>query len=249
MNELRLYARVSTNEQNLIRQIIALIKRAEQNDGSTEYIGSPEQFAQRVDEMGGVDEYKIGNDTYLHCDKSTGTDTNRSAYRTMMTAVNSGTVSTVVAHSVSRVARSISDLSDTADRITENGADLVIQEQNLEVLGDGSDPYQKALFQLLGVFAELEAEIKRQNTREGVRARMNSEEDYSHGPAPLGFEKDDGHLVQGPTYHDVVATLDMVQNDELSKRKAADQLNTSRKSIYRALDRPELYGLNGGDRA
>jgi Resolvase, N terminal domain. len=36
---------------------------------------------------------------------------------------------------------------------------------------DSQDPYQKALFQMLGVFGELEAEIKRQNVREGIAAR------------------------------------------------------------------------------
>jgi predicted DNA-binding protein (UPF0251 family) len=41
----------------------------------------------------------------------------------------------------------------------------------------------------------------------------------------------------------VVAVLDMVQSGELSKRKAADQLDTSRRTINRALDnRADLYG-------
>jgi predicted DNA-binding protein (UPF0251 family) len=43
--------------------------------------------------------------------------------------------------------------------------------------------------------------------------------------------------------HDVVAVLDMVQKDELSKRKAAERLECSRSTIGRALERAELYGV------
>lgn len=258
MKHIRLYGRVSTSDQNLRRQIPPLIEHAETELGgdTSNLQQTPTEFAEEIDEAGGIDEYRLGEDTWLHADKSTGTDTDRSAYRTMMDAVEDGRGDVVAAHSVSRVARSISDLADTADRITEeHGADIHIIKQGLRLSGDDetSDPYQRALSQLLGVFAELEAEIKRQNTKEGIEARMNSEEGYWHGPAPLGFEKSDGHLTQGPNYHDVVATLEMVQDDDLSKRRAARELGTSRKSIYRALDNAHLYGLGdasqevGGD--
>ncbi|GGN24958.1 hypothetical protein GCM10009021_28530 [Halarchaeum nitratireducens] len=94
----------------------------------------------------------------------------------------------------------------------------------------------------MGVFAELEANMTRQRTREGITARQQNEA-YHHGPAPLGFEKDDGELIEDGDYHDVVATLEIVQKDELSKRKAAKRLECSRSTIGRALERSELYGL------
>jgi DNA invertase Pin-like site-specific DNA recombinase len=68
-------------------------------------------------------------------------------------------------------------------------------------------------------------------------------DDYHHGPAPLGFDKNDGRLIEAATYDRVVAVLEGVRRDELSKRKAARQLDTSRATINRALDRAELYGL------
>jgi len=52
---------------------------------------------------------------------------------------------------------------------------------------------------------------------------------------PLGFAKNDDRLVEGDSYHTVVGTFEMVQPDELSNRKAADQLECSR-----ALDCVEL---------
>ncbi|MCG1004270.1 MULTISPECIES: hypothetical protein [Halobacterium] len=57
------------------------------------------------------------------------------------------------------------------------------------------------------------------------------------------MEKDDGRLVEADNYHDVVFVLDMVQKDELSKRKAAERLDSSRPTINRELERAELYGL------
>jgi hypothetical protein len=52
-----------------------------------------------------------------------------------------------------------------------------------------------------------------------------------------------GLLVEGDNYHKVVSVLEMVEKGELSKRKAADRLDTSRPTINRALDRADLYGL------
>jgi hypothetical protein len=69
-------------------------------------------------------------------------------------------------------------------------------------------------------------------------------DDYHHGRAPLGFKKQDGRLIQAGNFDHVRTVLELVVADELSKRKAARELDTSRKSIYRALDdRPELYNL------
>ncbi len=101
------------------------------------------------------------------------------------------------------------------------------------------------MHQMLGVFAELEAEMAQQRTREGLAQRRRNP-DYAHGPAPLGFEKEDETLVEGNNYHDVCAVLDMVASGDLSKRKAAKRLNTTRATIRNApTDRSELYGLSG----
>jgi DNA invertase Pin-like site-specific DNA recombinase len=175
-------------------------------------------------------------------DKSTGTNTDRSDYQQMIADAESGEIDAVVVHSISRICRSISDLERTASRLEDAGVELHIISEGLTLRLDESDPYQTALFQLLGVFAELEANMAQQRTKEGIAARQQND-DYHHGPAPLGFEKNDGNLVEGENYHEVVAVLDMVQEDELSKRKASQRLETSRATVNRALDRAALYGL------
>lgn len=49
---------------------------------------------------------------------------------------------------------------------------------------------------LIWVFAQLEANLAQQRTRERIVARQ-AEDGYDHSRPPLGFETDDGHLVEG----------------------------------------------------
>lgn len=214
------YVRVSTASQNLDRQL-----------------SSTKEYA--IDEL----DTELA-DIQFYRDTATGTSTEpRSAYQELIEDVDSGLVEAVVAHEVSRIARSISDLERTADRLRKSGVELHVVSEDLVIQPEQEDPYQRALFQLLGVFAELEANIKRQNIREGISARKESDE-YRHGPAPLGFEKRDGHLVEGADYQYVVEVLDQVQRGEMSKRRAARELDTSRRTIRRSVtERPELYGI------
>ena len=180
--------------------------------------------------------------TRVYRDKSTGTNTERSGYRELMDAAEAGEIDAVVVHSVSRVCRSIQDLERTASRLEDHGVALHIVSEGLALEPGDTDPYQKALFQLLGVFAELEAAITRQRSREGIAARMQ-EDDYHHGRPPLGFRKDNGELIPEDRYDRVCAVLDMVQKDEMSKRQAAKELDCARSTIRSALEKPNLYGL------
>jgi DNA invertase Pin-like site-specific DNA recombinase len=213
------YCRVSTADQNLDRQLDATTDYARQRLGAD------------------VDEIEV------YRDKSTGTDTERSGYQRLLADVDEGDVTAVVVNSVSRIARSIRDLDRSAERLANGGAALHIISEGLTMEPDEDDPYQRALFQLLGVFAELEARMAQQRTREGIAVRQRND-DYHHGPAPLGFEKDDGRLVETDNYDRVRTVVEMVANDELSKRKAARQLKTSRRTINRCLDRLELYEIS-----
>lgn len=71
------------------------------------------------------------------------------------------------------------------------------------------DPYRNALFRLLGVFAQLEAEMAQRRMRDGIAPRHKNES-YHHGPAPLCFEKDDGRPIEADNYHRVVILLDWI---------------------------------------
>ena len=212
------YLRVSTEDQSMDRQLEKCGEYAHFDLGT------------ELDEMD------------IYRDKSTGTDTERSGYREMMETIESGGVDTLVVASISRISRSIRDLERTVERLQGHDVALHIISEGLVMDPNDNDPYQDALFRMLGVFAQLEAEITQQRVREGIAARQQ-DDDYHHGPAPLGFEKEDGRLIEGAQFDQVVSVLAMVQKDELSKRKAARELDTSRATIGRALDRGEVYGL------
>jgi len=213
------YVRVSTAEQNLDRQLTS----------TTEYA---------QDELG-VDL----SDVETYRDKSTGTDTNRDGYRQLMADVEAGKIETVIFHDITRLGRSLQDLERTVERVTEAGAELHFVRDNLPPFTpDEDDPVARLMLQMLGAFAEWEARVKRQNTREGIAARRENP-DYHHGRAPLGFDKDAGELIEAENYHEVVAVLEMYAKGELSQSKAAQRLDTSRPTIKRALERGELYGL------
>jgi Site-specific recombinases, DNA invertase Pin homologs len=213
------YVRVSTTDQTVDRQLTAIFEYASRN----------------LD----VEQSELE----VFRDKSTGTDVARDGYQELMDRVDAGAVDIVVVHEVSRVARSISDLSRTADRLRDAGVQLHVVSEGLTLKPGDDDPYQAALFQLLGVFAELEAKIKRKNVAEGIAARQETE-DYHHGPAPFGFAKENGRLIEGPEFHRIVAVLDNVASGEQSKRQAAKKLDCTRHTIKRAVEeRADLYGL------
>lgn len=212
------YCRVSTVEQNLERQVESVRKYAQEELGADQ------------------------SDLELYRDKETGTDTKRRRYRELMDDVQRGAVEVVVVHEISRMARSLRDLDRTVSRAVEHGAEMHFVRDGLSFGNGEGDPMDRLMLQMLGAFAEWEARVKQMNTKEGIAARQESGE-YHHGPAPLGFEKDNGRLIEDKKYHQVCAVLEMVAKEEMSKRQAADELETSRRTIGRALERRGLYGL------
>lgn len=240
------YARVSTADQKLPRQVRSVLPYVE-NGFDIAIDSDVGEVADYVaDEDTGDEPIPLaGGEVVLYYDRLTGTNTDRGGYRDMMSAIDDGRVDAVVSDAVSRVSRSLRDLDRTAERVVEeNGAELHLIKEGFQLIPGEDDPFQRALFRLLGVFAELEAELAQMRAREGLQTRMESDEDYRHGRAPLGFVKDEGEIRPGPEYDHVCSVLDQVKKDELSKRKAAKELGTSRKTINRSLnEREELYGI------
>lgn len=74
---------------------------------------------------------------------------------------------------------------------------------------------------------------------------LDGKDTHSHGRLPLGFDKVDGELVPAGNIDDVRAVLSMNPGPEgdISKREAADRLGVSTRTINRALDNLDRYGL------
>ena len=89
---------------------------------------------------------------------------------TMMRAVNAKRFDMVAAWSVDRLGRSLTDLLGILQGLQDKGVDLFLHQQGL----DTSTTAGKAMFQMLGVFAEFERGIIRERVNAGLaRARQN----------------------------------------------------------------------------
>lgn len=81
--------------------------------------------------------------------------------------------------------------------------------------------------------------------RETAISDLSIADDAQHrGRAPLGFDVECGELRPGANFDGVASALKAVKAGKISKRRAADELETSPRSITRALDRPARYDLD-----
>ena len=88
----------------------------------------------------------------------------------MLKAVNAKEFDMVAAWSVDRLGRSLTDLLGILQNLHDKGVDLFLHQQGL----DTSTTAGKAMFQMLGVFAEFERGIIRERVNAGLaRARAN----------------------------------------------------------------------------
>src|SRR5436853_6575933 len=88
----------------------------------------------------------------------------------MMKAVNAKEFEMVASWSVDRLGRSLTDLLSILQSLHDKGVDLFLHQQGL----DTSTTAGKAMFQMLGVFAEFERGIIKERVNAGLaRARSN----------------------------------------------------------------------------
>jgi DNA invertase Pin-like site-specific DNA recombinase len=146
MKRVALYLRVSTAKQDTDNQRREL---------------------EAVAERSGWDVVRIYEDAGISGSK--GRD-KRPGLDTMMRAVNAKRFDMVAAWSVDRLGRSLTDLLGILQGLQDKGVDLFLHQQGL----DTSTTAGKAMFQMLGVFAEFERGIIRERVNAGLaRARQN----------------------------------------------------------------------------
>lgn len=90
--------------------------------------------------------------------------TKRPAFDQVLRLVTQRKVDVVAAWSVDRLGRSLQHLVETLGDLQAAGADLYLHKQAL----DTSTPAGRAMFGMLGVFAEFEREIIRERVRAGM---------------------------------------------------------------------------------
>src|SRR6266516_6847753 len=146
MKPVAIYLRVSTSKQDTENQLRELCAVADRS---------------------GWEIWKVYEDAGISGAK--GRD-QRPGLEAMMKAVNAREFDMVAAWSVDRLSRSLTDLLGILQDLQEKGVDLFRHQQGL----DTSTTAGKAMFQMLGVFAEFERGIIRERVNAGLaRARQN----------------------------------------------------------------------------
>ena len=144
MKRVTIYARVSTQGQTVNNQLQELHKVAERHDWEV------------------VSEYK---DKGISGAK--GRD-KRPQFDAMLKAANRREFDIIMSWSVDRLGRSLQHLVEFLGDIQQKGVDLYLHQQNI----DTSTPSGKAMFQMVGVFAEFERAMIQDRVKAGLaRAR------------------------------------------------------------------------------
>ena len=107
------------------------------------------------------------NLTVTFVDKASGKNTDRPQLQALL-AGNWPQGSTVVVHSMDRLARSLSDLLAIVEDLTSRGIAVQFVKEAKIFRGDGTDAMDKLMLSMLGAFAEYERTLIRERQREGI---------------------------------------------------------------------------------
>lgn len=106
--------------------------------------------------------------TVTFTDIASGKNANRSQLQALM-AGNWPAGSTVVVHSMDRLARSLSDLLEIVENLTARGVAVQFVKEGKTFRGcDSTDGMDKLMLSMLGAFAEYERTLIRERQREGI---------------------------------------------------------------------------------
>lgn len=106
--------------------------------------------------------------TVTFTDKASGKNADRPQLQAML-AGNWPEGSTVVVHSMDRLARSLTDLLQLVEQLTGRGINVhFVKEAKIFRGGETSDPMDKLMLSMLGAVAEYERTLIRERQREGI---------------------------------------------------------------------------------
>jgi DNA invertase Pin-like site-specific DNA recombinase len=105
--------------------------------------------------------------TVTFTDKASGKNTDRPQLQALL-AGNWPEGSTVVVHSMDRLARSLSDLLRIVEQLTSKGIAVHFVKECKTFRGDSTDAMDKLMLSMLGAFAEYERTLIRERQREGI---------------------------------------------------------------------------------
>jgi DNA invertase Pin-like site-specific DNA recombinase len=158
--------------------------------------------------------------TVIRSEKKSGTTTEgRVELQTLLDFVRDG--DTICVTRVDRIARSIADLQDILRVLKAKGASLKATEQPI----DTSTPLGKCMLDLLGVFAELETNLRRERQMESIRRikeidNTKPKNKRTYRGRPPTIKRDEVHRLK---------------QEGLGATAIAERLGIGRASVYRVL--------------
>ncbi len=142
MKKIAIYARVSTEDQNVDTQLMPL-----------------REYCQRMGYEAAGEYVDIG---------FSGKDTKRPEFEHLMGDIRAGKVDCILVYKLDRIGRSLQHLLTLFEEFKNRGIEFISLTQNISTV----TPEGKMFWQLLGVFAEYERELIVSRTRAGLaRAR------------------------------------------------------------------------------
>ena len=132
------------------------------------------------------------------------------------------------------------DFSATVERVVdENGVALHVLDMDIDLDPNDRDPYTRAFLTVAATFAELEAEIKRENTREGMAAARD--QGKWTGRPPFGFDVGpERYLTPNDDHETVLVVIDELDKGT-SKRQLARRAGIDRPTVRRIEANRERY--------
>lgn len=134
----------------------------------------------------------------------------------------------LVVSRLDRVARSVLDLAKIADRLKRKGVSLRVLDQGL----DTNTSEGKLMFNLLGAFAEFEADIRAERQRDGIALAQQKGIKFGRKKALTAAQEER------------ICTLRAEEG--FSVEQLAERFSISRSSVYRALQSQREMAMHAG---
>lgn len=134
----------------------------------------------------------------------------------------------LVVTKLDRLARSVKDLHEIADRLSSKGVVLRIGSS----AHDPNDPVGKLMFNVLAMVAEFEGDLISARTREGMAVAKSK--GRLRGKQPKLSKTQEKHLVE------------LWQSDEHTSAELAAEFGVARSTVYRAVERAGVGKRSGG---
>ena len=158
-------------------------------------------------------------DTYMDIGLS-GKNTDRPELQRLLSDAMEQKFDIVLAWRLDRISRSLKDLIQLLWTLREANVEFAAIDQQF----DTSDPAGMLTVHVLGSFAQFEREILVERTKQGHLRRLKKS-DWSCGPVPLGYRKENGKLIEIPAEAKLVRRIFRLYLKLGSLRGVANDLN------------------------